>query len=76
VEFLSRFSFTIHHISGKKAGKPDALSHRPDHIPDHEDNEDHILLSPSLFAKPQRVTFTFDDSSLLQCIKDCQALDT
>jgi len=45
-------------------------------FPDHEDNEDCILLSPSLFAKPQRVTFTFEDSSLLQRIKDCQALDT
>jgi len=75
-EFLSHFSFTIHHISGKKAGKLDALSHRPDHILDHEDNEDRILLSPSLFAKPQQVTFTFDNSPLLQCIKDCQALDT
>jgi len=45
-------------------------------VPDHEDNEDRVLLSPSLLQNPQRVAFTFEDSSLLQHIKDCQALDT
>jgi len=42
-EFLSRFSFTIQHISGKKSWQNQMLlSRRPDHIPDHEDNEDRI----------------------------------
>src|SRR5258705_8687558 len=30
-EFLTHFNFTIQHILGKKVGKPEALSRRPDH---------------------------------------------
>jgi len=74
-EFLSRFSFTIQHISGKKAGKPDALSRRPDHYSGHEDNEDRILLPSDLFASAQRVSVSFDNPELLQRIKDAQQLD-
>src|SRR5882762_9530878 len=75
-EFLSRFSFTIQHISGKKAGKPDALSRCPDHIPDHEDNEDHILLPSDLFSSSQHVSISFDNPDLLHRIKEAQQLDT
>src|SRR5882762_1952353 len=77
-EFLSRFSFTIQHISGKKAGKPGALSRRPDHILDHKDNEDCILLPSNLFASSQcvRISISFDNPDLLQRIKDAQQLDT
>src|SRR5882762_1897438 len=74
-EFLSRFSFTIQHISGKKAGKPDALSCRPNHIPDHKDNEDRILLDSSLFSRSNHVEYNLVDSSLLERIKDSQKFD-
>src|SRR5882762_6984319 len=74
-EFLSRFSFTIQHISGKKAGKPDALSRHPDHIPNHKDNEDHILLDSSLFSRSNHVAYNLIDSALLDRIKDSQKFD-
>jgi len=74
-EFLSHFSFTIQHISGKKAGKPDALSCHPDHVPDHEDNEDCILLDSSLFSWSNHVGYNLVDSSPLDCIKDLQKFD-
>src|SRR5258705_1471349 len=74
-EFLTRFNFTIQHISGKKAGKPDALSRRPDHDMGDNDNEDRVLLDPSLFTSIKTLSIAFEDLHLLSQIKDCQVHD-
>ena len=47
-EYLSRFDFTIEHISGTK-NKADALSRCCDYFPKDEDNTNEILLAPSHF---------------------------
>jgi hypothetical protein len=75
VEFLSRFHFTIHHISGKKAGKPDTLSRRPDHDTGENDNEDCVLLDPSLFATIRSLSVAFKDNELTKEIRGCQNRD-
>ena len=49
--FLSEFNFLLHHRPGKTAGKPDALSRRPDHKPTGPDNDDMVLLKPQWFAR-------------------------
>jgi hypothetical protein len=47
--FLSRFDFILYHKSGKSSLKPDALSRRPDHGKEGNDNENTVLLKPSYF---------------------------
>ena len=47
--FLSRFSFEIRHKAGKLLGKPDALSRRPDLVPEFDDNTGRVLLTPEMF---------------------------
>ena len=48
---LSEFDLTFKHIPGRSLCAPDALSHRPDHIPPHDtDNEAVTLLPDSLFV--------------------------
>src|SRR5258707_9775558 len=66
-EFLSRFSFKIHHIAGSKAGKPDALSRRADHDQGDMDNEDRILLPTTVFSM-KRSILELKDTSLLDRI--------
>ena len=46
---LSRFRFKIQHRAGKRNGRADALSRRPDHDGSDEDNQDMILLPKTLF---------------------------
>src|SRR5713101_8270993 len=72
--FLTRFDFTITHVPGKSMGKSDALSRCPDHDTGENDNEDQILLPPTIFAR-SLVTIDLQDHALCQRIKDCQALD-
>lgn len=49
--FLSRFDFLLHHRPGKTAGKPDALSRQPNHVPEGQDNVELTLLKPEWFAR-------------------------
>jgi hypothetical protein len=48
--YLSRFEFSMHHHPGRSMGKADALSRRVDHGSGSNDNENMVLLDPSLFA--------------------------
>jgi RNase H-like domain found in reverse transcriptase len=74
--YLTRFDFKITHVLGKSAGKPDALSRRPDHNPGDNDNEDAVLLPTSLFTRSTR-TYSLDlpTSDIVQRIKASQAVD-
>lgn len=50
--FLSRFNFRLHHRPGKLSAKPDALSRRPDHFKeDNDDNKAQIMLKPEMIVK-------------------------
>ena len=58
---LSEFDLTFKHILGKDLCAPDALSHRPDHIPTSDtDNEAVTLLPDELFVN-------LIDASLSDC---------
>ena len=50
--FLSKFDLKLVHTPGTKMIQSDALSRRPDHVPNEDtDNEDVIILPESLFVK-------------------------
>jgi len=46
---LARYDFTLTHRPGRRMGKPDALSRRPDHGLEDGDNQGVTLLKPELF---------------------------
>jgi hypothetical protein len=47
---LSQYNLHLIHVPGKHMVQSDALSRRPDHVPEaDEDNEEMILLPDSLF---------------------------
>jgi hypothetical protein len=48
---MEEFPIKIHHIQGKKNGRADALSRRPDYDQGEEDNQDVTVLPDSLFAR-------------------------
>ena len=48
---LMEYDFQLVHISGKKNGRADALSRRPDHDTGEEDNKKLVVLPKRLFAK-------------------------
>jgi RNase H-like domain found in reverse transcriptase/Integrase zinc binding domain/Chromo (CHRromatin Organisation MOdifier) domain/Integrase core domain len=73
--YLSRFNFTITHVSGTMIGKPDALSRRTDHDTGDSDNKDCVLLPDSLFTR-STTTILLENQDLQQRIKkNCQAID-
>ena len=47
---LARFNFLLHHRPGPTMGKSDTLSQRSDHQSRSDNNQNLILLTPSLFA--------------------------
>ena len=47
--FLSEFDTKLQHLPGHKMILSDALSQRPDHCPEEDENEEAILLPDSLF---------------------------
>ena len=69
--YLSRFNFVMHHRAGKSSGKPDALSRRSDFQKDEPDNQDQIMLSPSLFVRASGgVVLRMAEAELLKRIRD------
>jgi hypothetical protein len=50
---LMEYDFELEHISGKKNGRADALSRRPDHDTGEEDNKQLVVLPPRFFAEVQ-----------------------
>jgi len=68
--FISEFNLELVHVPGSKMYQSDALSRRPDHIPDGDtDNEDVTMLPDSLFVN-------LIDTELQQQIADSKILDT
>src|SRR5215467_11424153 len=45
--FLSRFNFKIEHTPGAKIPIADALSRRPDHVPENDENDEEITILPN-----------------------------
>ena len=49
--YLTRFNIQMFHMPGTKMVQSDALSRRPDHIPENDnDNEEVVLLPDTLFV--------------------------
>jgi len=56
--FLSRFDFSLIHRPGQHSAKPDALSHRMDHLTEEGDNRDQVMLPAKRFdesSEPNKV---------------------
>ena len=67
--YLSEFDVKLVHIPGHKMIQSDALSRRPDFIPDEDnDNEDITMLPNNLFVN-------LIDVELQQRIANCDAMD-
>jgi hypothetical protein len=77
--FLSRFDYTLHHRPGKQSGKPDALSRRSDHERGENDNDNIVLLKPSLFRiqalKQGHALVVGEEQGLLRRIRDSKDFD-
>jgi len=68
--FVSEFDLELVHVAGTKMFQSDALSRRPDHIPEKDDdNEDITILPDSLFIN-------LIDTELQQQIADSKSLNT
>jgi len=68
--FISEFNLKLVHVPGSKLYLADALSRRPDHIPEGDtDNEDVTMLPESIFIN-------LIDTELQQLITDSKNLDT
>ena len=48
---LMEYDFELVHISGKKNGRADALSRRPDYSQGEEDNKNLVVIPPKFFSK-------------------------
>jgi transposase InsO family protein len=83
LQFLSRFDFKIEHIAGTKIPAADALSRRPDHEPDEDnDNENIIVLPEERFIKivdtelQQKITSSTEyDEKTLEALKQLQSTE-
>ena len=76
--YLSRFDFTLKHISGSKMGKADGLSRRPDwEIGVEKDNEEQMLVKKEwLEVKRIRITeVVIEGVDLLDKVRKCEAKD-
>lgn len=77
-EFLSRFNFEIHYRQGSAAGKPDALSRRPQDKPETGGKPSGKLLDPSQF-KIASTDFlkqpVASDRTIVERIKAAYAMD-
>src|SRR5467141_3687982 len=83
--FLSRFDFSLIHRPGRHSAKPDALSHRKDHLTEEEDNQDQVMLPAERFDKssepnesvavtednPTLVTLEGEEGGFLESVHDC-----
>jgi len=72
--YLTRFHFTLTHVTGKSMTTADALSRRPDHEDGSTDNDDITLLPTSLFARSMD-TYELGDDSLRDSLHHHQASD-
>ena len=67
--YLSEFNVKLTHISGSKMIQSDALSHRPDFVPDEDnDNKDITMLPDNLFIN-------LIDLDFQKCIANCKDMD-
>ena len=70
--YLSRFDFTLKHVSGSKIGKANSLSRRPDQeVRVEKDNEDEILVKPEWLEvrKTEAVEIIVDRVDLLEEVR-------
>jgi len=76
--YLSRFDFTLKHVSGSKMGKTDSLSRRPDwEVGVKRDNEDETLIKPEWMEmrKVETVEIVVDGIDLLEEVRKSKVKD-
>ena len=76
--YLSRFNFTLKHVSGSKMGKANSLSRRPDwEIGVKRDNEDETLVKLEWLKmiKTEKIEVIVEEIDLLEKIKQLKVKD-
>ena len=65
--YLIRFDFVLHYYLSKSIGKPDVLSHQPDHRDESHDNENIVLLKLEFLTTwvMERMVFEGKEQNLL-----------
>ena len=74
--YLSRFDFTLKHILGKKMGKIDGLSRRPNwKVGIEKDNENQVLIKDNWIYSLQEVVIEEPEEVILEKIKKARSKD-
>jgi len=76
--YLSKFNFTLKHVSESKMGKADSLSRRPDwEVRVKKDNEDEMLVKPEWLEvrKMEAVEIIVDGVDLLEEVRKSKVKD-
>ena len=76
--YLSRFNFTLKHVTESKMGKTDSLSKRPDwKVGVERDNEDETLVKPEWLEvrKTERVEVIVEEVDLLEKVRKSKVKD-
>jgi len=76
--YLSRFNFMLKHVPGRKMGKVDSLSRRPDwEVEVEKDNEDQRLVKPEWLEvrKTETIEIIVDGADLLEEVRKSKVKD-
>ena len=73
---MSRFDFTLKHVPGKKIGKADGLSRRPDwKVGIDRDNENQVVIKDNWIRSLQEVVIEGLEVEILEKIKKARSKD-
>ena len=74
--YLSRFNFTLKHVSGTKMGKADGLSRRPDwKVGVDRDNKNQVVIKGNWIHSLQKVVIEGSEVEILEKIKKARSKD-
>ena len=73
---LSRFDFTLKHVSGTRMGKVDGLSRRPDwKVDTDKDNKNQIIIKDNWLHKLEEVIIEGPEVDIIEKIKKARGKD-
>jgi len=74
--YLSRFDFTLKHVSGMKMGKADGLSRRPDwKVGVDRDNENQVVIKENWLHRLEEVVVEGPEVDIIEKIKRAKSRD-
>ena len=74
--YLSRFDFTLKHVSGIKMGKADELSRRPDwKVGVENDNDNQVVIKDNWVCRVQEVVIEGPEVEIVEKMKKARSKD-